>query len=301
MSRMPNRARRQALTLTETLVVIGIIAVLIALLLPAVQQVREAALRLSSTNNLKQIGLAAQSFADAHSGDLPMLDGGAPTSPTFRHSTLVSLLPYIEQGNVYSDYSLSTGGFSNNFVIKPYLSPADPTVSSFNTVPGLASYAVNAQVFIDHPRMLTFTDGASNTIAFAEHYAKGCQTTEFSWFADFPMSPPLLLWPSHRASFADNGPAALGRDRAFPQNYNDVYPITSGNPPTTVGSMPGLTFQAAPAIRDCDPRLAQSPHRSGMLAALGDGSVCILSPGMSPTTYWAAVTPAGGEVLSLDW
>jgi type II secretory pathway pseudopilin PulG len=294
MSRKLTRIR-QALTLIETLVVIGIMAVLIALLLPAVQQVREVALRLSSTNNLKQIGLAAQSYADAYFGELPMLDGGPPTSPTANHSTLVALLPYVEQGNVYSS------NLGNNFVIKTYLSPADPTMPSFNRAIGLASYAVNAQVFIDHPRMQTYADGASNTIAFAEHYAKGCQTTEFSWFDDFPLYPPLTTRPYHRASFADNGPAALERDPAFPQNYNDVYPIASGNPPMTVGSIPGLTFQTAPAIRDCDPRLAQSPHRSGMLAALGDGSVRMLSPSMSPATYWAAVTPAGGEVLGLDW
>ncbi|HVS36313.1 MAG TPA: H-X9-DG-CTERM domain-containing protein, partial [Gemmataceae bacterium] len=82
---------------------------------------------------------------------------------------------------------------------------------------------------------------------------------------------------------------------------NDAYPIPSGNPPTPVGSIAGLTFQVAPRIADCDPRLAQTPHPSGMLVALGDGSVRTLSRGMSPTTYWAAVTPAGGEVLGADW
>ena len=61
------------------------------------------------------------------------------------------------------------------------------------------------------------------------------------------------------------------------------------------------TFQTVPSIRNCNPALAQTPHRSGMLVAMGDGSVRILAPGMSEATYWAAVTPAGGEILGPDW
>ena len=111
---------------------------------------------------------------------------------------------------------------------------------------------------------------------------------------------------TRRPAFADNGPVVLGAlsPLLLPNaliEFNDVYPVTSGNPPTTVGSIPGLTFQVAPRIADCDPRLAQTPHPSGMIVALGDGSVRTLSPGMSPATFWAAVTPAGGEVFGPDW
>ena len=82
-------------------------------------------------------------------------------------------------------------------------------------------------------------------------------------------------------------------------NDSDDYPIISGNPPTTTGI--NITFQVAPSIRNCDISVSQTPHWSGMLAALGDGSVRTLSPGMSMTTFWSAVTPAGGEVLGNDW
>jgi hypothetical protein len=92
--------------------------------------------------------------------------------------------------------------------------------------------------------------------------------------------------PGHRATFAD---------------AVDIFPVTKGTPPTTVASFPGHTFQAAPGRLRCNTFIAQTPHVAGMLAAMCDGSVRTLSPGMSEATYWGAVTPSGGEVLGNDW
>ena len=296
-------SRRSAFTLMELLVVIAILVVLIGLLLPAIQKVREAAARISSMNNLKQMGLATQNFADAHGGRLPSLSGGANEvgSNGTGASLCIAVMPYLDQGAYYNAYLASGLTFgSSNFTVKTFLSPADPTVHGGS--PGSTSYAANAQVFAPDPRLpQTFSDGASNTIAFAEHYANNCGNASFYWSleVELPLYNGNML---HRATFADGGPVVWNTTTYDSWNtLQDVYPAGGGNPPTTVGSVPGLTFQVAPRVADCDPRVAQTPHWSGMLAALGDGSVRTLSPGMAPTTYWAAVTPAGGEVLGNDW
>src|SRR5437016_9812592 len=98
---------RQAFTLLELLVVIAIIAVLIGLLLPAVQKVREAANRSKCTNNLKQLGLAVHHYHDAR-GEFPAAllnvpNPGGTTDPT-AHSWTPQILPYIEQSALFAQY-----------------------------------------------------------------------------------------------------------------------------------------------------------------------------------------------------
>ncbi len=98
----PRPRSRAAFTLIEALVVIAIIGVLVAILVPAVQLARESATRASCGNNLKQLGLASQSYHDAFGG----FPAAATTSPTL-HGWGVHLLPYVEQDNLYQRYNWS--------------------------------------------------------------------------------------------------------------------------------------------------------------------------------------------------
>src|SRR5262245_1090046 len=158
------RSPRKGFTLIELLVVIAIIAILIALLVPAVQKVREAAARTQCQNNVKQISLAAHTYADANK-KLPQL--WYHNSPTF-FNLFYMLLPYVEQDAVYKQgyqpNNSQLGFLVRSNIIFTYVCPADPTettnMDTMNNNTGnwaSGSYAGNVMVFDPNPANNTAT------------------------------------------------------------------------------------------------------------------------------------------------
>jgi prepilin-type N-terminal cleavage/methylation domain-containing protein len=165
---------RKGFTLIELLVVIAIIAILIGLLLPAVQKVREAAARIQSSNNLKQLGIASQSYAGASMKFPSPLSADGNGNVVGPNGVLISyffaLLPQMEGDNIYNTTNLNPFGTPGQ-QFKTLIAPLDPNNSA--STPGLNSYAVNAN--FGPGITITFGTlnqrGTSNIVGHAEQTA----------------------------------------------------------------------------------------------------------------------------------
>jgi type II secretory pathway pseudopilin PulG len=143
-----------AFTLIELLGVIAVIAVLIGLLLTAVQKVREAANRIQCTNNLKQMGVAVHHLHDTYKS-LPPTEGALPGRDLQSYGSLTFwMLPFIEQTNLYNEALVTSvydsGNVDHTTPVQTYLCPSDPSRSGSDTAPNgwaLACYAANALAF----------------------------------------------------------------------------------------------------------------------------------------------------------
>jgi prepilin-type N-terminal cleavage/methylation domain-containing protein len=207
--------RRRGFTLIELLVVIAIIAVLIGLLLPAVQKVREAADRATSQNNLKQISLATIQCADANQRKLPSFYGSYPSPTTGTAATLYYfILPFMEQDNLYR--GLAAGTLKAAVPVKTFLAPGDS--SQVDGQPN-TSYIANYLVFSSIRKFPAgLSDGTSNTILFAEGYSVAGGTAR-DWYSS-SSAKAIIFTPTAGGTPFQVGVTPASASVSYPQAYS---------------------------------------------------------------------------------
>jgi prepilin-type N-terminal cleavage/methylation domain-containing protein len=307
-----SRRKRRGFTLIELLVVIAIIAILIGLLLPAVQKVREAAARSTSQNNLKQMALACHSLADGNGGMLPPVSGlvagtpyaTVPPSNTTHVTVFYHLLPFIEQDNLHRNWAAN-----NAQLVKTYIATLDST-SPGNLGPNsrpAGNYAANMAVFgagtwggtIAAPNWRVtgvagrtafpagVTDGLSNTIFFAEK--KGlCNGTGGSGANTGSAWAPTT------------GNAGFPADAAGRAGMNGTVALAGGTQMAAFHPSAAPQPMTSPA-NACQALRAHFLSAGGCQIGMGDGSVRSVSAAVPGVTWLIASTPAGGEVLPSNW
>jgi len=303
------------------LVVIAIIAILIGLLLPAVQKVREAAARMKCSNNLKQLALATISLADTHQGNLPPHMGTYPgigdrNQPGIGYgSAFFHILNHIEQGNLYKSSFGGGGGWAGgpmsyscwagpggsggpgNVIEKSipiFICPSDDTSTNGRAGGGghwgTTAYVANAQLF---------------------------PVAEGGWVvgqrAVYPAS--LRDGTSNVIMFAERMAVPSADSWSLDWGGNTWWEWAPKFAMDVTG--PASKFLVQPSISYCDSTfvpaeqlggtrnicsiVATSPHTNGMNVALGDGSVRFLGANISAVTWWNAVNPRDGATLGSDW
>jgi prepilin-type N-terminal cleavage/methylation domain-containing protein/prepilin-type processing-associated H-X9-DG protein len=309
------RTVRAGFTLVELLVVIAIMGVLIGLLMPAVQKVREAANRISCQNNLKQIGLAMHNYQDArlslppgYCASGPYVDGTTDTSPGWGWATYI--LPYMEQDNLYDQFTLNQPVENSpgiQTILKGFICPSDIPLDAPFTVPNAfgvtvttaapCSYAAccggdesdtadptGKGVFYRNSktRLTDITDGTSETILVGE---RACANANGIW-----------------AGAINNGVVVRGPYNRNPGNSTEPAPclvLAHCHLNNTVGDTDG-------GLDDFSSR-----HIGGSNILFADGAVHFIqsvptdNPDGSYTPdsliFQAMGTRANGEVVPGDW
>lgn len=328
----PHPGTTRGFTLVEVLVAIAIIAILIALILPAVQRARESANRASCSNNLKQIGLGLHNYESVNHcfpQAWMMLSTPDPLVPASTNGVGVSmfafLLPYIEQGNVFDQLNTARGMLNpanmppNNAAyssgIKTYVCPSVPLplVVDYSTALNL-SFANLGYFNVNYPDGLWFGridygpdcgtefgsggDGAPSNLGIIA--LPPAAPTRFGDITDGASTTLLVVEVAGRPSFYGNQGLIL-TPAVVPQGggaWADPfgYALTNGSRTDGSGQQPG------PCAANCSNNgEIYSFHVGGFNAVWGDASVRFVTQSITLAQLGALVSKAGGEVIDFDY
>jgi prepilin-type N-terminal cleavage/methylation domain-containing protein/prepilin-type processing-associated H-X9-DG protein len=335
---MRARISRPGFTLIELLVVIAIIAILIGLLLPAVQKARDSAARTQCGNNLKQLGLAMQGYMDTNKGLPPngnYVWNGSGVTTTNAWSALARILPYVEQETLFQgiDFSMPYSGqvgISSRRVVT-FICPSEindrgnGSDATYGNKNWTLNYAVNLGTWPvltakasgmqtgdgafgpnrSH-RPADFGDGMSNTLALAE--VKG-YTVRVTGGANATASPPSA--PGDIAGLAPAGfdPSKLTHVEWVDGKVHETG-FTTAFPPNTLvaydsgGVTYDVDFITATETSAGDTYAAvtsRSYHSTGVNVVLMDGSVRFVSESITPAAWRALGTRAGREIVGSNF
>jgi prepilin-type N-terminal cleavage/methylation domain-containing protein/prepilin-type processing-associated H-X9-DG protein len=325
-------SRPRGFTLIELLVVIAIIAILIGLLLPAVQKVREAAARLSCQNNLKQLGLAMHNFHDANGG-FPPARWDVPSYPGFaalnvaappRISWVPFIMPYIEQDNLQRNYRMDrafqdpandgvapfTGNNAgpNQNVIKILVCPSSPSNRTVANNRGYTDYGATSQ--ISRPNTFVIAYGTAGRLPASDPTWEGIlglnvrrRVTEVT---DGTSSTMLLAedagqnqwWIMGRFYGAKPANYTVGGEAGAWANPGTHLSIAGVNPANVGTNDPLLPGDCA--VNCANGNEIYSFHSGGANVLMGDGAARVLKAQTSINIVIPLLTRNGGEVIPSD-
>ena len=312
--------RRAGFTLIELLVVIAIIAILIALLVPAVQKVREAAARTQCSNNLKQLALAIHNYHDVNKcipySVSPWAEGGQP--PRTGRGWILESLPYIEQAALYKEFEPSRVGDMYGSGLPPPLGTG---------AGGLM--ACQPQMAKMVPILACPSDGSGGKTSLTQWQWQGIEVATTNYKGVLGVSNMGNGWPDNPYGSADNHATprceglffrnsyqvkirltgiidgtsntfAVGEDVVEQNNHGAAY---YANGDYASCHAPLNYFVRPPTQQSADdwPKMMsfRSQHTGGANFALADGSVRFVSDSINRLQYMQLCTRAGGEVASV--